>query len=513
MEEPTECGSLFHQTNNGVSSSLEASRDSHPKPPTPTNHATSKPASSSISYWEFLSSNRNYRWFILSYLITHFGEWLTYIASIDFIESVRASHQQSTSRTALSILILVRLLPNVVLSALGGTLADSLDRRLIMIFLDICGALCACLFILAYQWESIFWLYVASCVQQCIAGLYAPSHSAIVTQLVQSDVQLKKATTLEGLTWSAMQAFGAAASGWMVGALGIRTCFIVDGISYGVSALFLAFVTGSYKVAEDKKDGEPRPEQKDEGLSLLQQFITMVVEAKQYLSGSYFGALIFLKATAALGYGACDILNVAFAEQSANGQIADDISSNHRLGILFSLVGIGCMVGPLVAERHIHVERPITLQISCVVGFGFSTIGYFGWASIPYFWSVCIFSVIRAAGSSNIWIHSTLLLQKMAAPNMLGRVLAADYAMALVGEALAAYFCGVFMDIYTDWTPYQVSLLLALLTLVITLGWSTYHLSGRGAAMYEPATEKSTRKNQSESSLSDEHSPLLSNKL
>ena len=456
----------------------------------------------SISYWEFLTQNRNYRWYISSFLITHFGEWLTYIASIDFVETVRGKRGQSTSRTAISILIVVRLLPNVILSGLGGTLADSLDRRHIMIGLDVCGALCAGLFILAWEMESIALLYVATACQQCIAGLYNPSHSAIVPQLVESDAQLKKATTLEGLTWSAMQAFGAAASGWIVDALGIRMCFLVDGISYAISALLLGFVRGSYKVLMDPEkesslslikldDIQPT----NSAASLWQNFHAMVVEGVRYLQGSYFGPLIFLKGTAALGFGACDILNVAFSEQNSysvkhgadrdrDSEEFDLVSSNRKLGILFSLVGIGCLVGPLIAEPWVHVERPITLQISCIISFGLSALGYFGWASIPYFWSTAIFAVIRAAGSSNIWIHSTLMLQKFSAPHMLGRVLAADYAVALVGEASAALLCGTFMDHHTDWTPYQVSWVLALMTSAISIGWLIYHLSGRGAGQY-----------------------------
>lgn len=469
---------------------LGAGNDIHP----PSVRTTKSTATRSISYCEFLSNNRNYRWYITSYLITHFGEWLTYIASIDFIETVRASNQESTSRTALSILILVRLLPNVLLSVLGGTLADSVDRRHAMIALDISGALCAVLFILAYQWQSIPWLYIASCVQQCIAGLYAPSHSAIVPQLVQSDAQLKKATTLEGLTWSVMQALGAAASGWIVGALGIRMCFVVDGLSYGISAIGLGFVSGSYKVIDDTQKVALKSSTSSANgptISPLRHFYKMAIDGGQYLYQSYFGALVFLKGTAALGYGACDILNVAFAEQTPAGEVAAAMESNGRIGILFSLVGVGCLVGPLVAEPWIHVERPITLQTSCLLAFLLSTVGYFGWATIPYFWSICIFAVIRAAGSSNIWIHSTLLLQKLSAPRMLGRVLATDYAIALVGEALAAYLCGVFMDNHPTWTPYQISMTLAILTTVLTGGWLFYQIAGRGAGRHKLKAEQS----------------------
>jgi MFS family permease len=499
-------GGLLHQQNNGVQSMTSISDDSGlplPKNTTsmPKEDATSSTASNNISYWQFLCQNRNYRWYIASFSLSHFGEWLTYISSIDFIETIREQQHRSTSRTAISILILVRLLPNVVLSALGGTLADSWDRRHIMIGLDVCGALCAGLFILAFEMESIGLLYFATAVQQCIAGLYNPSHSAIVPQLIETDAELKKATTLEGLTWSAMQAFGAAASGWIVDALGIRMCFVLDGISYAVSAVLLGFVRGSYRVVQEDKDSSLSSSTVDKSdikqeahksTSPCQQYHTMVVDGVKYLQGSYFGGLIFLKGTAALGFGACDILNVAFSEQTSysseynvdSEETMNAVSSNRKLGILFSLVGIGCLLGPLVADPWIDVGRPVTLQVSCIIAFGLSAVGYFGWAAIPSFWPVAIFAVIRAAGSSNIWIHSTLLLQKFSAPHMLGRVLAADYAIALVGEASAAYLCGSFMDHHTDWTPFDVSRVLALLTSVITMGWLIYHISGRGAGQY-----------------------------
>jgi MFS family permease len=504
-QEQDDFGGLLHQQNQSITTS-ETTSDI----PTPNMPSSTPKDPANISYWEFLRQNRNYRWYITSFLITHFGEWLTYIASIDFIESVRETQHRSTSRTAISILILVRLLPNVVLSALGGTLADSLDRRHIMIGLDICGALCAGLFILALEMESIRLLYVATACQQCIAGLYNPSHSAIVPQLVESDAELKKATTLEGLTWSAMQAFGAAASGWIVDALGIRMCFVVDGISYAISALFLGCVRGSYKIVhQDEEESSPIINsniKQTSSSSPCQQYHTMVVDGVKYLRGSYFGALIFLKGTAALGFGACDILNVAFSERTSYSEYnvdsettTDAVASNSRLGILFSFVGIGCLLGPLIAEPWIDVGRPITLQVSCIIAFGVSAAGYFGWATIPYFSSIAIFAVIRAAGSSNIWIHSTLLLQKFSAPHMLGRVLAADYAIALLGEASAAYLCGSFMDHHTDWTPFQVSWVLALLTSAITMGWLIYHLSGRGAGQYVPSTTMISKTRSTES--------------
>jgi MFS family permease len=177
-----------------------------------------------VSYWRLLRKNREYRFFISSYLITHCGEWLTYIASIDFIEG-QLKTSDTTSRTTISILVLVRLLPNVLLSTFGGTLADAYDRRKLMISLDVAGAICALFFVVACQLKSISLIYLATFLQQCIAGLYQPSSSSMTPLLVSDDKELQKATTLAGLAWSGTTAFGAAASGFIVYALGSRACF------------------------------------------------------------------------------------------------------------------------------------------------------------------------------------------------------------------------------------------------------------------------------------------------
>jgi Na+/melibiose symporter-like transporter len=177
-----------------------------------------------IGYRDLLTGNREFRLFISSYLVTNCGEWLTYIASIDLIETKLQKSSQE-SRTAISILVLVRLLPNVIFSAFGGILADRLDKRRLMVVLDVASAISGLFFVLAYELQSIVLVYMATLLQQILSGLYVPSSASIVPMLVRDDKELKKATTLEGLVWSGMQAFGAAASGFIVNALGIRTCF------------------------------------------------------------------------------------------------------------------------------------------------------------------------------------------------------------------------------------------------------------------------------------------------
>jgi hypothetical protein len=74
------------------------------------------------------------------------------------------------------------------------------------------------------------------------------------------------------------------------------------------------------------------------------------------------------------------------------------------------------------------------------------TLGSLGMAAFNPFWCICFMTGVRAAGSSVLWVDSSLLLQKFSAPEMLGRVVAVDYSLANLTEALATLLCGILED-------------------------------------------------------------------
>jgi len=179
-----------------------------------------------VTYLELLQRNKPFRFFLGSYIANHMGEWLTYLASISAIEKIqRDSGMETTSRAAISTLIVVRLTPIILMSPFGGVLADGRDRRKSMIVLDVAGAGVALLFIAATRRKSIMMIYMATFLQECITGMYEPSRSAIIPLLVPDGQGLKQATTLSVLAWSLCAAFGSASGGFLVSLFGIRTCY------------------------------------------------------------------------------------------------------------------------------------------------------------------------------------------------------------------------------------------------------------------------------------------------
>jgi Transmembrane secretion effector len=185
-----------------------------------------------VSYIMLLYTNRPFRLFLVSYVFGHMGEWFTYIASISLMERMLGP-DSSNSRTSIGVLVMIRLLPTVVLSPFGGVLADSYDRRKSMIILDLCGAVTPLFFIIASLLENrvspfygVAMIYFATVCQECVCALYEPCRTSIVPLLVTgNDNDLKKATTLTGVAWSAVAAFGSALGGFATSYFGARTCF------------------------------------------------------------------------------------------------------------------------------------------------------------------------------------------------------------------------------------------------------------------------------------------------
>jgi MFS family permease len=124
---------------------------------------------------------------------------------------------------------------------------------------------------------------------------------------------------------------------------------------------------------------------------------------------------------------------------------------------------------------------PKSLQLACLYSLLLSAVGTLLTGLPSPFWILCVWSAVRSMGSSVLWINSSLLLQKFSHAEMLGRVSAMEYALALFAEALSAVLAGVLQD-NLSWTAEEVSIGLGAFGVVLSLAWGVYHFRGGGAA-------------------------------
>ena len=435
----------------------------------------------SVSYLDLLSSHTEFRCFLLSYIVTMLGEWLTYVASMAMIEN----GNENIGKLAISGLVVVRLLPTVIWAPLGGVLADSYDRKRNMILLDILAACISVLFYLANRMQSLALLYVATFLQQSIAGLYEPSRSAIVPMLVQSPRYLPKATTAVGMVWSTMTAAGASISGFVVAYLGISECFIIDGITFLASAIILSRLEKSYQVPQNQNASQ------HDGASGVPEGkrtsnLRMILESLQYLLHSPFGAIVMIKGCGSLLFGASDVIAVAFA-QDDSGEL-----NSLRLGIFFAFVGIGCVTGPnlfdALWQAHRNGENQAWLW-GAGLAYGLVGLGFIFTGLAKKFLFKCTWNAIRASGVAVLWINSSQLLQVLTPPFILGRVMAIDLALATLGETMSAIAAGLILD-KTTFTADHIAISLGTAAMIFCVIWIVYSCYAT-PRLGNPTTEKS----------------------
>lgn len=429
-----------------------------------------------VTYWSVLSENSNFRWFLLSYLVTVTGEWLSYVASIATIEQIHSSNG-GISRLSISILVILRLLPSSLFASIGGVLADSYDRKTIMFILDEIGALVAWLFVLAYYLDSISALYIATLLQMTVAALYESSHSAIVPMLVLEADSLEKAMILVSSAEVAMQAVGSSIGGLLTGTVGIQYCFMFDSLSYLVSALFIWKISGEYNPVEPNETTEMNENNSElstkESWFSLSNFTRMTKEGMTDLVSQSWGVFVLLKCFAGLIYGAADVLNVSFAEKGENSSEINLDGSSQRLGILFAIVGVGCILGPIIIEPCTQMDNISSLERACLISYLLMALGCYGMWLFDHFILICIFSAVRSAGANIVWVYSSLLLQKLSSTSMMGRVFAVDYTLATLSESVSALLGGVLQD-DAGLSAAQVSLVMAIVASATLVMWGIY---------------------------------------
>jgi MFS family permease len=443
---------------------------------------------------------------------------------------LRNGHGAGGSATILSILVVVRMLPNTLFGMVGGLLADRYDRRHNMIVLDVLGGVVALAYLL-YS-DRIVWILLCTGLQEVLHGLYEPNRSAILPDLLISsssssssttvmegvgtnktssssgdnnngdeyhhdDEQLavvvspylSKANTVTVAIWSTAAAVGSSLGGFVVQKYGPTTCFVIDGMFYFLSALILhCCVDNNKNVTKTASAGvrsatasqstkPPRPSH--EGHSTSAATITivwsMLRELMDYLRSSPLAtAMILFKSSGAILFGASDVLQVSFATvvvttttMSRDGiDDEEEVLDSQRLGWLFAAVGVGCLIGPLVVPEP-RQHIPTIIGGLTVLSTGFGLL-----AACPqqrYFWLTCFFTALRASGTAVMWVDSTIIVQEATPSQMLGRVSAVDLALAVSMEAASAVLAGRLLD--HGWSAHRIAGLLSIVGLTIALSW------------------------------------------
>jgi MFS family permease len=372
-------------------------------------------------YVELVRTNRDFRRLWGANVVSLLGDWFNTIALYTLVASL------TDSASALGAVFIAKMLPWALASIVAGPLVDRYDRKRLMIGSDIARAVIVLGFLLVDD-PSEVWLVYALIVAQVVAGsVFQPAKSASVPNIT-SPRELLTANALMAATWSTMLALGAALGGFAADILGLKAVFIIDSLTYLVSALFLLGV----KIPQDT-DVSHTP--------FVREAVRKVAEGwKHILANPRVGRITLAKATWALAGGGLVFMLTLVGEQATPERTSVGI------GLLFAARGIGTGLGPVIARSVFRDQRTWpTVLGACIVfaGVFYAVIGF-----VPFdaLWLVVLLVVIAHAASGANWVLATVMLQTRTEDRYRGRVFSTEWLFVMGMDALSILAASFLLD-------------------------------------------------------------------
>jgi len=183
-------------------------------------------------YIEFFSSNAKYRRLWAASVISLLGEWFNTIALFLLIL------EYSGSEFLLGILFSVRMILFGISQPINGLLADRLNRKSLMLWSNIAQIFLALTFLMVDGPEDMWWLISVSGIMMLFHGVYVTAERAAVPNIVDED-DLITANAIGSASWSTALCTGAMLGGVVVSQWGTDAAFVIDSLTFLLSAIIL----------------------------------------------------------------------------------------------------------------------------------------------------------------------------------------------------------------------------------------------------------------------------------
>ncbi|MCS6826187.1 MAG: MFS transporter [Caldilinea sp.] len=408
-------------------------------------------------YISLLRRNRNFRRLWLARVVSNLGDWFNLLASAALIAHL------SGAGTAISLLFLARFVPLFVMSPFAGVLADRYERRTLLIWTDILRAVVVLGFLLVDRPERIWLLYLLTVLQFMLSAVFTPAQQSYLPAVVDRE-DLVTANALDSFTWSTMLALGALLGGAATAFLGVQAAFLLDALTFIISAWFLMRVTVRSRAQASGHDGR----------SAVRRGVLEIVEGMRYLGAQpVLLAFALVKAAGALVWGSVNVLEIPLAENVFPLRGSGTLS----LGLIYAAVGVGTGFGPILLRTWLGDSWSGLLK-AVSVGFFAMTLGTLGLAVAPSLGWVLVATLLRGVGTGALWVFSAVLLQLLLPDRLRGRVFAFEFAALTLTQSISTLWGGYAYD-NLGWSLAETLFSAGAVSIFATAVWMLFYLRVR----------------------------------
>ena len=358
-----------------------------------------------------LRRHRNFRRLWTGLLISSIGSQLTVVAV------AYQAYVMTHSTLIVGLVSLVQLVPTLVGAMGGGAVADSMDRRRLLILAQVMlAATSAALAVNAFMSHPELWvLFVATSASAAFQGLDWPTRLALMPAILPTE-DLTSGYALQSLVSSAAVVIGPSLAGLVIARFGLGAVYTLDVVSYGAS------FTAAMLLPKLLPAGGGTPTS-----------LRSVMDGLKFLRSDQLLMATFGIDLVAMTFGMPKAVFPAFGINVYHGGAG-------TVGLLFAAPGAGALVGSLLSGWTGRVRGQARALVFCMLGWG-AAIVVFGLVHVLWVGLV----MLAIAGASDVFgtVFRVSILQRRTPDYLQGRLSGTFFAAAVAGNRLGDAESGV----------------------------------------------------------------------
>ena len=347
-----------------------------------------------------LRESATYRRWWAGYTVSNVGSQLTIVAAQ--LQVFHITH----SSFYVGITGLVTVIPLIVFGLFGGSIADAVDRRKLMLITS--SALMATSALLLFQASAhlnrLSLIYVFLGLQAGISSVDSAARGATLPRLVRAEL-LPAANSLGQLGWNTALTLGPLLAGVVVGAAGFSAAYAID------VASFAAVLYGVVRLPPIKPDSESHKA----GFKSVAEGLRFLVPRKNLM-------MTFLVDIDAMVFGMPRALFPALAIGAFHG-------GPQTAGLLYAAPSIGAFLGAAFSGWAGRVRRQGLAVVVSIAAWG-ASVALFGLVHVLWL-GVVLLAIAGAADMVSAIFRSTIL--QVATPDALRGRLQGVFTVVVAG--------------------------------------------------------------------------------
>ena len=369
-------------------------------------------------HWSVLR-NRNYALLFWGQLISAAGTQMQVVAVAWQV------YLLTHSAIALGIIGLVQAIPRLIFSLIGGVFADVLDRRKMLLVIEVTLACMSIILAVCTIGHviNIWIIYAVVLVSASVSAFEFPTRQAIIPTLVPRN-QMASAISLSMVMMQLTFVIGASLGGFVIAWLGVANTYWIDVISYFVviGSLFMMVVP---RVPAEKRAQAGVGALKD-GIQFLRKHPIILAVLSLDFFATFFGS-----PRALLPVYASDILHVG----------------PQGLGVLLAATSVGAVALTPFNGRISRIARQGLGIMLAIIAWGVFIIA-FGITPGPLWLSAVLLAGAGAADMVSMILRG-LIVQLITPDEFRGRISAVNAMFVIGGPMLGQFESGVVAGIFT----------------------------------------------------------------